>query len=131
MGADGTGVQGGRGAGASRTPLPARRPQVTADVAFEGHTYAVSAGFDEVGAVREVFVTGQRQGSTLDATLDDAAIIISHHLQRGGTAKQLRRSMSRLGGGLGSATSPASPIGAVVDLVAGIQAEVSRQTEDA
>ncbi len=34
--------------------------------------------------------------------------------------------MSRLGGGFGAATSPASPIGAVVGLVAAIEAEVAR-----
>ena len=32
--------------------------------------------------------------------------------------------MSRLGGGLAAATAPASPIGAVVDVVASIEAEV-------
>ena len=115
----------------SRIRLPNRRRQETINLTFERHAYAVSVGFDTDDRVREVFVTGQRTGSTLDATLDDAAIVISHHLQRGGTAEQLRRSMSRLGGGLGAATAPASPIGAVVDLVAGIEAEFSRQTEDA
>ena len=108
----------------ARLRLPNRRRQETVDIVFEGHAYAVSVGFDTDGRVSEVFVTGQRTGSTLDATLDDAAIIISHHFQRGGTAEQLRRSMSRLGGGLGAATEPASPVGAVVDLVAAIEAEV-------
>ena len=113
-----------------RIPLPNRRPQTTLDLEFDAHLYAVSVGFDDAGQVREVFVTGQRQGSMLDATLDDAAIIISHHLQRGGTAELLRRSMSRLGGGLGTATAPASPIGAVVDLVASIEGEIEASDKE-
>ncbi len=115
----------------SRQRLPNRRPQLTTEMAYDNHTYAVSVGFDAAGAIREVFVTGQKQGSMLDATLDDAAIIISHHLQRGGTAEQLRKSMSRLGGGIGVATAPASPVGAVVDLVAEIETEVAGSTGEA
>ena len=57
------------------------------DVEFEGHAYTVSVGFDAAGAVKEVFVTGQHQGSTLDATLNDTAICISHHLQRGSNSR--------------------------------------------
>ena len=125
MDADGTSVSGRRVSGMNRARLPNRRRQETINLEFEGHAYAVSVGFDTDDLVREVFVTGQRQGSTLDATLDDATIIISHHLQRGGTAEDLRKSMGRLGGGLGSATAPASPIGTVVDMVASVEAEVA------
>ena len=114
-----------------RQRLPNRRRQETVELEFGEHQYAVSVGFDLSGAIREVFVAGQKQGSTLDATLDDAAIIISHHLQRGGTAAQLRKSMSRLGGGLGVATEPASPVGAVVDLVAEIEQETAGSTGEA
>lgn len=114
-----------------RIQLPNRRPQETVDLVFVGHVYAISIGFDIASQAKEVFVAGDRQGSMLDATLDDAAILISRHLQSGGTAAELRRSMSRLGGGLGAATEPASPIGAVVDLVAGIEAELTNESEDA
>ncbi len=108
-----------------RQRLPNRRKQLTAEMLYDGHDYLVSVGFDDVGQVREVFVQGRLQGSMLDALLDDSAIVISHHLQRGGTAEQLRKSMSRLGGGIGVATAPASPVGAVVDLVAGIEQETA------
>ncbi len=114
-----------------RQRLPSRRPQTTIDLHYGDHEYAVSVGYDAVGQVREVFVTGQKQGSTLDATLDDAAIVISHHLQRGGTAEQQRRSMSRLGGGLGAATEPASPIGSIIDLVAEVEQETTGYEEAA
>ena len=111
-----------------RQRLPNRRRQETVELEFGEHQYAVSVGLDPSGAIREVFVAGQKQGSTLDATLDDAAIVISIALQRGATAAELRRSMSRLGGGLGAATEPASPIGAVVDLVAEIEREAPGQS---
>ena len=114
-----------------RQRLPNRRRQTTIDLQYGNHEYAVSIGFDASGQVREVFVTGQKQGSTLDATLDDAAIVISHHLQRGGTAEQLRRSMSRLGGGLGAATEPASPIGSIIGLVSEIEQETTGHEETA
>ena len=113
-----------------RQRLPNRRRQETVELEFGEHQYAVSVGFDPSCAIREVFVTGHRQGSTLDALLDDAAIIISHHLQRGGTAEQLRKSMSRLGGGIGVATAPASPVGAVVDLVADVEHEIAGRGSD-
>ena len=111
-----------------RNRLPNRRRQETIELEYDQRAYLVSVGLDAAGNVCEVFTSGQKQGSTLDATLDDAAIIISHHLQRGGTAEQLRRSMSRLGGGLWGATRPASPIGAVVDLVAWVEAEQASET---
>ena len=108
-----------------RQRLPNRRRQETVELQYGQHDYLVSVGFDANGAIREVFVTGQKQGSTLDATLDDAAIVISIALQRGATAVELRHSMSRLGGGIGVATEPASPVGAVVDLVAEIEQETA------
>ena len=54
-----------------RTRLLNRRWSQTLDLEVDVHLYAVSIAFD------------------------DAAIVISHHLQLGGTAEQLRRSMSR------------------------------------
>ncbi len=114
-----------------RQLLPNRRRQETVELEFGEHQYAVSVGFDTAGAIREVFVAGQKQGSTLDATLDDAAIVVSIALQRGATAAELRHSMSRLGGGLGVATEPASPVGAVVDLVAEIERELIGKGEAA
>ena len=115
----------------TRQKLPNRRKQLTAEMQYDGHTYLISTGFDDAGQVREIFIKGHRQGSMLDALLDDAAIVVSHHLQRGGTAAQLRKSMSRLGGGIGVATEPASPVGAVVDLVAEIEQETAGSTGEA
>ena len=63
-----------------RQRLPNRRKQLTAEMQYDGHDYLVSVGFDDAGIIREVFVAGRQQGSMLDALLDDAAIVISHHL---------------------------------------------------
>ena len=73
----------------NRQKLPNRRQQLTVEMQHNGHDYAVSAGFDTAGDIREIFVAGTKQGSTLDATLDDAAIVISIALQRGATAAEL------------------------------------------
>ena len=51
-----------------RQRLPSRRKQLTAEMLYDGHDYLVSVGFDDAGQLREVFVAGQKQGSTLDAT---------------------------------------------------------------
>ncbi len=114
-----------------RARLPNRRRQETRELVYQDGalqlTYLVSAGFDDAGDIREVFIKGLKCGSMLDALLDDAAVVISLAMQRGATAAELRHSMSRLGGGLGTATVPASPIGAVVDLVAGIEQEVANR----
>ena len=77
--------------------------QETRDVDFEGHAYAVSVGFDDQGRILEIFTTTSKQGAGLDALIHDAMILASIALQHGATPSDLRRSMSRLGGGLGSA----------------------------
>ena len=113
-----------------RISLPDRREQEMFDVDFEGVRARVSIGFDAEGRAREIFVSADHEGSTMDAVLNDSSILVSNLLQLDVTATQLRRSMSRLGGGLGAATAPTSPVGAVIDLVAEVEAEMSaaRQT---
>ena len=59
-----------------------------------------------------------KSGSELDGLLDDSAILISMLLQHGVEPAALANTMGRLGDG----TSPASVIGAIVDLLANGQA---------
>ena len=115
---------------AERTSLPNRRRQETRDVDFGGQHYAVSAGLDPEGRVLEIFTTTSKQGVGLDALLHDAMILASIALQHGATPSDLRRSMSRLGGGLGSATAAASPVGRVLDVVAVIEAQIEAEAAD-
>ena len=112
-----------------RQRLPNRRRQQTDELRHGEHKFLVSCGFDTNGQVKEVFAKGPKQGSTLDALIDDAMILLSIALQHGETAERLRRSMSRLGSGLGTATEPASVIGAIVDLVVEVEAEMAVRGE--
>jgi hypothetical protein len=99
----------------TRQRLPHRRPSITAELVHDGHTYAVSIGFDPSdGRVGEVFTHGAKVGSAMDGILDDACIALSLLLQHGIEPSALASSMGRLGDG----TSPASIIGALADLLA-------------
>ena len=107
-----------------RQRLPNRRKQQTDELRHGEHTFLVSCGFDASGQVKEVFSKGFRQGSALDALIDDAMILLSIALQHDETAERLRGSLSRLGGGIGAATEPASLIGALIDHVASVEREM-------
>lgn len=98
----------------TRARLPTRRLNETADMEFEGRSYAVTVGFKPNGEPGEVFSHGAKVGSTLDALLDDACVLFSLLLQYGARPEDIAASMSRIGEG-----KPASVIGAVADLVAG------------
>ena len=108
----------------NRQKLPNRRRQQTDELRHGEHTFLVSCGFDDAGRVKEVFAKGFRQGTDMDALIDDAMILLSIAQQHGETAERIRGSMSRHGGGISAATEPASIIGAVVDLVAEIEREI-------
>ena len=73
--------------------------------------------FDD-GRPGEIFITGAKSGSGMDAVLADGAVAVSLALQHGVTPAELAKSLARLPDGLfGKATAPASPIGAAVDLL--------------
>ena len=107
-----------------RERLPNRRKQLTDELYHGEHKFLVSCGFDASGQVKEVFAKGHKQGSALDALIDDAMILLSIALQHGETAERLRGSMSRLGGGIGTATEPASLVGVLIDHVASVEREM-------
>lgn len=73
----------------------------------------VTIGFYPDGRPGEVFTHGAPSGSTLDALLADACVVVSCLIQHGIEPRDLSVSMGRLGN-----AEPASIIGAVVDLVA-------------
>ncbi len=98
-----------------RKRLPDRRPNQTMDLVYDGTLYAVTVGFQpDTGEPREVFTHGARVGSSMDAILDDACILLSILLQHRVEPAALARSMGRLGRG-GQA---ASVIGALTDKLA-------------
>lgn len=100
-----------------RERLPDRRPSETRTIAWRGGALALTAGFDPAtGAIREVFASGYRIGSDMQATIDDACVIVSIALQHGARAAELRRSLGTVPtrGDEGLGEEPASVLGAII-----------------
>ena len=97
----------------TRTRLPHRRPAETTALDYDGTRYMVTIGFYPDGRPGEVFTHGARSGSSMDALLADACVVVSCLIQHGAEPNDLSASMGRLGN-----TEPASIIGAVIDIVA-------------
>lgn len=97
-----------------RQHLPNRRANETVAVTHEGHTYAVTLGFDPAtGEVREIFTHGAKVGSAMDGILADTCILLSILLQHGLPPSSFAGSMGRLGHG----GEPASIIGRLAGLL--------------
>lgn len=80
----------------ARDRLPERRQTLTDIIAAYGRDFTVSAGIDPAtGKIREVFLGGEKSGSTLEHIFQDAAVIISVALQFGITADAMARSIAR------------------------------------
>ncbi len=119
-----------------RHRLPNRRPCHTEALEVDGQLFTASIGFDpETKQPREVFLSGGKQGTMLDALLEDAAVAISVALQHGVPVASLAKSVGRLPAGpvvpaeLDRAPGqkvPASPIGAALDLVKSFEEKGSR-----
>lgn len=99
----------------TRTRLPDRRLAETVDLTFAGQRFTVTVGFFPDGHPGEVFADGAKVGSDLAGLLDDACVVVSLLLQYGVRPAALASSMGRLGD-----SRPASLIGAVIDLTAGL-----------
>ena len=97
----------------TRTRLPDRRAAETIELEHAGMRFTVTIGFYPDGRPGEVFVHGARTGSTMDALLADACVLVSLLMQHGVEPKEFATSMGRLGN-----VEAASVIGVVVDLVA-------------
>ena len=97
----------------TRARLPDRRAAETVMLEHDGARFMVTIGFYPDGRPGEVFTHGARSGSSMDALLADACVVVSCLIQHGANARDLAGSMGRLGN-----SKPATVIGAVVDLVA-------------
>lgn len=133
----------------SRTRLPNRRPSVTREIEFGNRRFSVTAGFHvadggQLVILREVFAKGAssgdaKEGQDLSNMIDDVCVVISIGLQCGTTAYALAKSMGRLpstpvipadldrSDGGAPARAPASVIGAIVDLLVELEAEVAEE----
>jgi hypothetical protein len=110
-----------------RHPLPDRRHQITERIAWalydgtwETKIY-VSAGIDpQTGALREVFLRGAgKVGSERDFLFDDIAVCLSRDLQHGDRLCDMAAGMGRFPDG-----KPASLVGAIIDTLVKIEADV-------
>jgi hypothetical protein len=110
----------------TRTRLPHRRAAETVQLQYDGTRYMVTIGFYPDGRPGEVFTHGARSGSSMDALLADACVVVSCLIQHGVEPRDLASSMGRLGN-----TKPASVIGAVVDLVAAAGAALPQPVVEA
>ena len=89
-----------------RERLPTRRPNQTTNLTYDDTSYAVTVGLHpDTGEAREIFTHGARVGSSMDAILDDACILLSILLQHRVEPAALARSMGRLGRGGASGVS--------------------------
>lgn len=121
-----------------RKRLPARRPTTIEDVTVNGIPMTVTIGYDPATAAPlEVFLNGGKEGSAFDATVSDAAVLISVALQHGLAPESLAHSIARIPGGPaevpfchGTTSTPASPIGAALDVVARCQSLTAHEAQN-
>jgi len=93
-----------------RERLPNRRGCDTRCMRVGRNEYVVTVGHYSDGSVGEIFVSGAKAGSDLDAVMRDAAILLSLGLQHGVPIDVMRGAITREGDGTAS-----SIIGAVLD----------------
>jgi hypothetical protein len=102
----------GREANSMRNVLPQRRRAETIEMQHGGqnNTFQVTIGYYADGSIGEVFVSGAKAGSNVDALCRDAAIMLSLALQHGTPLDLMKHAITREGDG-----APSTIIGAVVD----------------
>lgn len=101
----------------TRKTLPNRRPSVTVETHWQGHALSVTIGFNpKTGTVAEVF-SDTASGGQMQAALRDGCIVASIAMQHGASPAALAKSMSRVADYTG-AEGPASPMGAIMEIVA-------------
>ena len=84
------------------------------EVEHSGSAFTVGLGYYPGACPGEIFVSTGRSGSELDALLNDAAVLASIAMQYGAPLENLARAMGRLG----DKRTPASPLGAILDMAA-------------
>ncbi len=108
----------------NRERLPNRRAAMTVGIEYAGQQFTVTIGFYPDNRPGEVFTHGIKTGSSLDAMLADACVLVSMLMQHGVSPVELASSMGRQGG-----SAPASVIGAVLDLLASVAASATQSAE--
>ena len=119
---------------AARARLSNRRDSVLETLVVDGKEFIVGMSFDAHDQLKEMFLTGPKEGSDMAALLSDATVAISVALQHGVPAAAMAKSMGRRPNvamkpgsleQLGVSTEPASPIGAALDLLCRLEPRVA------
>jgi hypothetical protein len=97
-----------------REALPNRRQNETYDFAAHGNLFTGSIARFADGRIAEIFLHGEKVGSTGSLAARDAAVAASLALQFGCPVDVLRHALTRLSDG-----SAAGPLGELLDIVAG------------
>jgi len=102
----------------TRDRLPARRLAET--IGFDHITPTLATmplvatlGFYEDGRIGEVFLYARKDGTDLDTSLKDSAILLSFALQHGATVEGMQGAMTRNAKG-----EPEGAMGRLLDLIA-------------
>lgn len=95
-----------------REPLPPRRAAEAFELRHGGKaaTFHVTLGYYADGRVGEVFITGAKAGTEVEANVRDTAILVSLALQHGVPVATMAAAITREGDGRASTI-----IGAVLD----------------
>ena len=107
-----------------REKPPNRRPSVNLPVCWASdtgaHYFTLSAGFSpETGALIDVFYAdGQKDGSAMQHTVQDACVVISLAIQNGAALSDLAHSLGCVP--VTGGWRPASVVGAIVDALRGV-----------
>ena len=99
---------------AMRENLPPRRRCETFDIQYGGQNtvFAVTLGHYDDGRIGEVFITGAKAGSEMEAIARDGAILLSLALQYGVPITTIQHAISREADGKASTI-----VGAVLDII--------------
>jgi ribonucleoside-diphosphate reductase alpha chain len=97
-----------------RQRLENRRGCESFDLEVAGQHFTATVGRYADGAIGEIFLQSRKPGSHSDANARDAAVAASLALQHGCALETLQRALLRDSHG-----HPSTPLGAVVDIIAG------------
>lgn len=104
----------------ARDTLPNRRACATFEMKHGGQNtvFAITVGYYADGRIGEVFISGAKAGSEIDAIARDGAVLLSIALQYGVPLETVKHAISR-----NVDSSAITIIGAVIDQLAKMEGE--------
>lgn len=96
----------------SRLALPNRRPSLSIAFRHGSIDFHGTVSYGAGGYITEVFLSGGKPGSEVEAAARDCAVIASLAIQHGAPLETIRKALTRLDDG-----SAAGPLGALLDII--------------